>query len=370
MLFSAVTVFWLPVYFSDVLGFSGAQIGLLFALNAVTGMLAAFPAGLGNDRLSSRFWVVLGLLTQAVTLVWFDHVEAFAICIVAYFFWSMTFSLFRISIETQMLKTDSGDKTAQRIGVFVAWRFGGLGVGSLLAGFLLTRFGFHVTFMFVAIVCVVLIVPALLLPRTPVRRVNLREYAADFMDRRVLLFVSWMFLFCTHWGSEYTCYSLFLKKSLGLSLRQMGAYMAVEFSAFLFVGLLLAPRLRTMAIRNACLIGGLLASGIGLLGMVSSNVFVSVSFRFVHGLGDATMMVLIYLGIARLFNAERIGGSTGVVNLAMMTGLIVGALVASPVGEHFGYGVPIWASGMMLVLLALPVYLCRCPAGAPVHSAR
>jgi len=352
MIFSAVTNFWMPVYFSEILGFSGAQIGLLFALNAVTGMLAAFPVGLGNDRAGSRQWVLLALGAQAATMILLGEVRLFLPALIVFFCWSLTFSLFRISLETQLLKTDDGRATGRRVGVFVALRYGGLGLGAILAGYLLAALGFHTTFQLIAAVTLLLLVPASLLPPTALAESRLTDYLRDLKNPRVWPFIGVMFLFAVHWGSEYTCYSLFLKCGLGLSLSRMGWYMALEFASFVLIGFLVAPRLTAGAPLKKYLAAALFASGLGLVGMVDPRLPVSALFRMLHGAGDALMMVLLYVGIARLFDIHRRGGNAGAVNLAMMLGLILGALVAGPLGERFGYGVPIWLGGL---LLALPV---------------
>lgn len=374
MIFSAVTNFWLPIYFSDILGFSGAQIGVLFALNAVTGMLAAFPVGLGNDRARSRQWVLIALSAQAVTMILLGRVRLFLPALAVFFGWSLTFSLFRISLETQLLKTDDGRATGRRVGLFVALRFGGLGLGTALAGYLLTFFGFRTTFLLIAVVTLLLLIPSFWLPPTPLAQSRFADYLKDLRSPRVLLFVGVMFLFAIHWGSEYTCYSLFLKHNLNLSLQGMGWYMALEFVSFLFIGFFIAPRLTANSPLEKYLAVAFLASGIGLVGMVNPFVPLSAFFRMLHGAGDALTMVMLYVGIARLFDIRRRGGNTGAVNLAMMFGLIIGALIAGPLGERFGYGIPIRLSGLLLLLISLPLFFTRhrstiCDINTDVHYA-
>jgi MFS family permease len=69
MIFISITCFFLTLYFKDILGFSGNQIGMLYSIQAVTGMLAALPAGIGLDRISSRTIAVAGLLLQGGSFI-------------------------------------------------------------------------------------------------------------------------------------------------------------------------------------------------------------------------------------------------------------------------------------------------------------
>ena len=66
-------------------------------------------------------------------------------------------------------------------------------------------------------------------------------------------------------------------------------------------------------------------------------------------------MIALYLGVTRLFNLDRLGGNAGAVNLAMTAGMIFGALIAGPAGEKLGYEVPFWFSGILLLVLAIPL---------------
>jgi MFS family permease len=269
--------------------------------------------------------------------------------------WSVANNLFRQSMEMQLLKTDTGARTGRRVGLFVAWRFGGLLAGTILAGYLLHWLDFRGSFRALAGVGVLLLAPACLLPPTRLAPVRLADYFADLRDLRVLLFAGWMFLFTTHWGVESTCYSLFLRRTMGLSLRSMGWYMSAEFAAVVAAALFVAPRLgRRLSLTNLAL-GGVALSGVGHIGMTIGNVWISVAFRAVHGLGDGALAVLLYVGFSRLFNIERLGGAAGAINLAMMIGQIAGAMIAGPVGEKFGYALPIWTSGVLLLALATPL---------------
>jgi MFS family permease len=359
MLFSAVGAFYLAIYFKEDLHYSGTQIGALFALQATTGVLAALPAGFGNDRITSRTMIAVGLVLQAAGFALLGYVHAFGWLLVVFVVWSLMSSVLKLSLDVQVLKTDNGERTGSRLGLYQAWRYAGSAVGTIAIGYIIAVVGFEKALFISGAACLLLIPLTYWLPPTKVARVRLSDYHADLRKPQVLLFGFWMFLFTTHWGAEYTCYGPFLRSNLHLDMIDLGWYMSAEYVA-IFAAALLAGRAldRTGRIRGFALVG-LLASGIGTIGMVFPPVAMSVSFRALHGLGDGVMIVVLYLGIARLFSIERMGGNTGVVSMATMLGFVVGALVYGWLGDFQGYAMPLWISGILSILLALPLLTWR-----------
>ena len=362
---SATTVFYMPVFFSEELKFSGAQIGMLFALLAVCGVLASFPAGLGNDRITSRTLIGIGLSVQAAILILMGYVRSFPFFAAIFFIWALANNLFRISLEVQLLKTDQGTHTGRRFGNFAAIRFFGLALGTVLAGYLLALLDFRYSFYFVAVMCLLLLWAVRLLPPTKIAQVRLAEYRADFSNPRIILLAIWVFIFCLHWGVEHTCYSLFLRHEFRLPTHLLGWYMSAEFFAVVLAAFFIGRRIKQNGPLLDYMIVGVLLSGIGHIGMVYPPVYWSVAFRAIHGLGDGLIIVIFYLGLAQLFAVERVGGSNGIANLAMMLGMVTSALIAGPAGERFGYGLPIWISGFLLIALTLPLLWIRLIRPAP-----
>lgn len=355
MLSNAPTGFLLPIFFSEQLHFNGNQIGVLFALQAVTGVLASFPAGLGNDRVTSRSLAAVALALQSVGLILMATVKVYFPYLFVFFFWAIANNLFRTSMDVQVLKTDTGERTGSRLGVYHGGRFVGLALGMIGAGYWLTVLDFEKGLIAVAVLSFLLILVVRRLVPTRIGRTRLADYKADFSNPTVWLFAIWLFLFATHWGPEQTCYGLFLRKNLHLNLVQIGWYMSAEFAAIVVTLILVAKKFNRTDNLFAFTVVGLLGSGIGHVGMVVPIVAVSVIFRTVHGIGDGIIMLVMYVGVARLFNLERLGGNAGLVNLSVMLGSIFGALVAGPLGAAYGYGLPLWASGVVTLTLIAPI---------------
>ncbi len=352
---SSASGFFLAVYFKETLRFTGRQIGLLFALQALCGLLAALPAGLINDRLSSRGLVALSLVVQAAALALMSLVDEFAGFVLVFFVWSLANGLFWTSLDVLVLKTDSGERTGLRLSWYQALRFLGLAAGYVLTGWLISGGNFRPVLQAVALACLLLLALVPALAPTRVRRQRLSDYRADVSDWKVVLFSLWLFLFTTHWGAEYTCYSLFLRRVLMLSWTGLGFYMAAEFAAIVITLVLCRNQLDRPERLRAMASLGLVASGSGLVGMIFRPLWLSVAFRMLHGAGDGLLMVIMYLGIARLFALERVGGNSGFVRTVTMLGMASGALVFGPLGEHLGYQVPLWSSGVLVLALALPL---------------
>ncbi len=354
-----ITGFYLTVYMQEQLHFSGAQIGLLFGVQALTGLFAALPAGLGNDRLTSRVLLGITLVAQAVGYALLASLGEFWPYVGAFFLWSLANAAFKLSLDVQVLKTDSGTEGGRRFGLYQAFRFGGLTVGSIATGHLLVGSDFATTLWLVGAACLALLVFTPGLVPTPVGDVPLAQYRGDFGNRRALLFAVWMFLFALHWGAETTSYGPFLRHNLGLDLAQMGYYMAAEYAAIVLAALIWGRRIRSLSATYGAAIGGLITSGLGHIGMVVPDLAVSVAFRALHGLGDGLMLLVFYTGIAQLFAVERRGGNTGFVQAATMLGFVVGSLVYGPLGEAAGYALPLWTSGAITLGLAAPLIFAR-----------
>ncbi|MBZ0272302.1 MFS transporter [bacterium] len=358
--FSVITAasnFYLAVFFEEQLGFSGLQIGVLFALQAVTGMLTAFPAGFGNDRVTSRTLVGIALLMQAAGFWMMSAVVTFPVFIGAFFVWAFSHFLFKTSLDVHVLKTGERATSGTRLGLYLIGRFIGLAFGTVAAGYIIDALDFVPTLWITAGLCLLLALSARLLAPTPLSAAPVKQYMKDFSDPRALLFAGWLFLFTTHWGAEFTCYGLFLRKSLGLTYGQMGWYMTAEFVAIVVVLVAFRHRMNEGLPLKGLAVAGLCMSGFGHIGMVFGGTVFSVAARTVHGFGDGIMMLIMYVGVARLFRVERMGGNAGLVQLALMSGNVVGALVFGPMGSRMGYGVPFVVSGIVIVALALPLVL-------------
>ncbi len=356
---SMLTGFFLPVFFRDELGFGGVEIGFLFAMQSVTIMIASAPSGLGNDWITSRFLIVAGLAAQALGLALMGTVTGFGSYVPVFFLWSLGGGLFKVSLDVQLLKTASGDHRIKGVYLYQLSRYVGGALGSLGSGFLLSQLEFSTAMIWVAVAYLLLAGLALQLPSTKVTPSKLSLYKGELRRPKVILMGIWLVLFATHWGAEMTSYGLYLQQDRGLGWVGMGAYIAAEMSAIIIMLAWLLRRPNQEPNIRALATWGLVFSALGQICMVFGPLWMSVLFRMLHGAGDGAIFLVFYLGVPRLFALERLGGHAGIVHFMSMAGAILGSLVYGPMGERFGYDVPMWVSGLVTALLAVVIVIQR-----------
>ncbi len=345
--------FLLPLYLQGSLHFTGAQIGLLFAVFNLETCLASFPVGVLADRYPARTLTRLGIVGTALSLWLLSGVQQFWHFLAAYLVFGLTLQFFRLSLEIALFK-ENDPGAIRRFGQFNAMRMLGMMLGLLSGGVLIYQIDFPFTMQVLGAAVVLLLLPSFRLPLTRGAPTRLFDYGRDFLARPVLFFVAWLFLFTLHWGAEATSYALFLKHNLQLQAQGVGVYMAGEFAVISLTayayGRLWHRRLKPLTF----LAVALLASGTGHILMTYPSLAWSFAWRAVHGLGDGLILMETYTTISRLFNVDRIGGNASLINLTCTLGTLVGCLIFGPVGAAFGYQAPLIISGA-LTLALLPM---------------
>ncbi len=353
----ATTAFFMPVYLKKI-GFSGSQIGTLYAAFSITSIVSSFPSGLASDRFLARNLICFALAIMGAAMWVQSLVTSFIFFMAAYLAYGFGQNLFRVSLDALLLKT-LPQKVGKTYGIFNAMRMLGFTLGGITGGLLLGRFDFVHTLRTVGTFYFLLTCYWFFLPKNVPVKFALRTYWDDFRNPRVIFFALWLYLFYLHWGAEFTSYGLFLRENLRLSLTGMGFYMAAEFAMVGLASLLNGFRLeRGATLKNLATLG-LFCSGAGHMGMIIENLPISLAFRLLHGFGDGTIMVLSYVGIAKLFKIERIGGNSGLITLSIMLGSFTGSLVFGPLGAHYGYQWPLFISGVITLALIPLVHLPR-----------
>lgn len=349
--------FYLPLYFRDTLQFSGVQIGVLFGLASLVSLVTILPIGISNDSIVPRHMVMMGLLFSMVFYGILGFVgAAFFAVLVLFLMREMGQGLFNQSINALIYKTVQSHQKGAFFGTYQFFISIATGLGMIFGGAFLMTYNFNRLFLLIGVILIMLIVMACFLPRVDHAKVALLHYRDEIVRPHILLFITIFFLFALHFGAENTSYGLFLSETLHLSRLHMGYYMATELIFLALSALMLGRSFDQSKISlQSILILGLVASGIGHIGMTYPAVFVSVFFRGIHGIGDGAMFLAMRLGINRLFKIESVGGTSSLVALAMIIGGFVSSLIFGPVGAHWGYSVPLFLSGCVTLFSALLV---------------
>jgi MFS family permease len=348
--------FFLPLYLKGRLGFSGGQIGLLYAILSLNALLVAFPVGVTGDRYPARILSRLGLAGSALSLWALASVNKFWPFLAVFLTFGLSLSLFRQSLDILLFKEGHPD-AARRFGQFNAMRMGGMMAGALLGGVLYYALDFPATMRLFGVGLLLLLLPTVWLPLTRGVKTDLLQYGRDFLTRPVLFFATWLFLFTLHWGAEATSLSLFLEQNLTLTPMGVGFYMAGEFGVVALTayayGRFWAGRLKPLTFLSLAL----MLSGTGHILMTHPSLLWSFIWRAVHGLGDGLILMETYTTIARLFHVDRIGGNSSLISLTTTLGLFAGSLIFGPLGAAYGYQMPLIISGAVSLALVPVAYV-------------
>jgi MFS family permease len=349
--------FFLPIYLSGTLSFSGAQIGLLYGVLGLNSLLAAFPVGVVGDRYPARILTRLGLVGIAVNLWGLAQAARFWPFFLLFFAFGLSLQLYRQSLDIMLFKENDVANNTRRFGAYTAWRMGGMAAGILLGGISLYFLDYPKTFQILAGMLLLLLALTWRLPLTRGQQSPLLQYGRDFLSGPVLFFVTWLFLFTLHWGAEGTSLGLFLKEDLGLGPLGVGFYLVGEFSVVALTAYLYGRygvgRLRPFAL----LALALATSGAGHIFMTYPDLAWSFAWRLVHGFGDGLIAMITYTTIARLFHVDRIGGNAGLISLASTLGVLTGSLLYGPLGASWGYQFPLIISGLTSLALIPLAYV-------------
>jgi MFS family permease len=353
----AALYFFLPIYLSGSLAFSGAQIGLLYALLGLNSLLAAFPVGVVGDRYPARILTRLGLVGTVANLWGLAYAKRFWPFFLLFFGFGLSLQLYRQSLDIMLFKENDVADNTRRFGVYNAWRMGGMAIGILLGGISLYFLDYPKTFQLLAALLLPILAITWRLPLTRGQQSPILQYGRDFLSGPVLFFATWLFLFTLHWGAEGTSMGLFLQNDLDLGSLGVGLYLAGEFTVIALTVYFYGRYGEGWLSPFALLALGLATSGLGHIFMVYPNLAWSFAWRMVHGFGDGLILMITYTTIARLFHVDRIGGNAGLISLATTLGVLSGSLLYGPLGASFGYQLPFILSGLTSLALIPLAYV-------------
>lgn len=349
-------MFFFAVYFYQI-GLSGAQIGFIFAVGTITGLVTALPSGFTNDRTKSRHLITLGLALLALQYFAFSFSQSFLPTLAFFTLGSIGVKIYNTSADSLFYKSAEKEHLSKKIGIFHSINYIMIGLGMISAGYLLKLdIDFHQIFNFIgASLLIMAVLAQFTLPPNERNEVALQDYKKDLSNRRVLTLIFIFFLFSTHFGAEVTSYGLFLEQTLNLEKAQIGLYMGLAVITMAFTSLIIAKNLSKWQPEKVLLFG-LFLSGSGHIFMtLPTNPLISFLLRVYHETGDAAFFFFLYYGIAKLFKNSRIGGNSSVLTFTAMIGSALGAQIYGPLGEKFGYNWPLICSGIVTLIAFLIV---------------
>ena len=349
-------------YFSPYLkslGFSGQEIGIIFALQSISAILFVIPAGFSSDKFSPKYIALPASFLLIVFSIILAFVQSFWLLCLFVFTFGASYNALKTSINTEVFKDTIRENAGKIFGIYHFTGAFAVGAAMILGGLILDSYSFSYIFLLSGIIFTFIFIASFRLSALPTVDIDLKKNFSAIKRKNVLIFSLILFLFALHWGAEATSYGLFLKENLGLTNGNMGFYMAGENlflgASALFFGFILQKEKISL---KKILILGLFLSGITHILMCIENVPLSAFFRMIHGIGDGIMVVFMFFGIRRFFEVERIGGNSSIIMFITLLAGFTGSLVFGPLGENMGYQYPLIISGIV-ALLAIPLVFCR-----------
>jgi MFS family permease len=345
-------LFLLPLRFLD-LGFDGWQIGVIVSMFAVAPLLASFPTGWINDRLSMAGVIRGGLLVQGLALLSMAWIRAFPLMAAAYMLLGLANNVLDVSFNSLYYKDETAMDQNRKYGLYAFWISVGPGLGILAGGLLVRAADFRLLLYAFAAITILSLAAARRFDRVKFHRVTLREYGRSVLRKKTLLFILFVLILALHWGIEGTVFSPFLQRAFGLKNFGLTLYISIglftlSFSAFLIGLVKFNIRANTRLILAAMAMSG---AGFVLMAAVRSAA-ASLAFNVIHQIGDGALGALLTLFTSRLFEKRNIGGSAGLAQSAPILGQMAGAMIFSPLGYKFGLQYPFFLCGGLLVLNA------------------
>ncbi|MBT3705187.1 MFS transporter [Candidatus Peregrinibacteria bacterium] len=348
MLIMSVSFFW-AIYYKSI-GFSGAEIGIIFGLATITGLTTVLPSGFINDKFKSKDLITIAILLLAAQFIGISQFHSFPSVLFFAILGGIGQNLYTTSADSLFYKSTEKKNVTHKIAIYQSLNYFALGLGMILSGSILDlNIPFEQLILGIGGGFIVLSLIARTLQSNITADFNFLNYKADLLRPKVLFFMFIVFLFAIHFGAEATSYGLFLEDTLGLSKKLVGLYMGLAIFLMGIWSIIFSKSLKFIKVKSL-LFTGLILSSLGHVLMTHRDPIYSFIFRAFHEAGDAAMFVFFAYGITKMFDIKRLGGNTGIFTFTTILGATIGSLMFGPMGEKFGYQVPLIVTGGILAL--------------------
>ena len=346
------SLFFMPLFLEDK-GITGWRTGLLMGETYFVGFLMALPLGVMNDRYEPKRMVALSLILMVFSMFFITGWDSFYVLLAAFLMFGLARNIFQISFDTLFFKQVIKGRGCVHIGRYqLAFAYSTM-AGLFTAALVLDRISFPVLYAGTGVMFLLLLYPARHLSLAGTSVIAVSIYKKTVLKAEFLPLAMLIFLFALHWGTEDTCYGLFLRHYLHADKGVAALYMMSEFFVLGTTAYVMSRLIDRFSLNLRWVFAvGIAVSGTALILQVNEVFFVSMLMRMLHGAGDALVMVVIYYGVSRVFELDKMGGNMGAVMLLLILGSFSGAIVFSLVGNRFGYHVSFLVTGIILVFVA------------------
>ncbi len=352
-------MFWvfIPIFLVEQ-GFNGFEIGIFIGLANLMAIITVLPAGIANDRVHSKRMISYALIISMIYYFGLLTVTNSVILAGAFVCGGLGKNLFNVSIDSLAFRVVDKKRSPIQLGKYLGYVILIESLGFMVGGNIIEAFGFDVTITVILVLLSIAAFISLFLPLTHTFSFKLLEYKKDIFKKEVLLFMFVIFLFTFHYGAEGTSYALFLKHQFGLDTGQTGLFIGGSVFFLALSGLYFGRKVSNGFNPRYVFYIGLFVSGLGhILLSLQTDVWMAFAIRAFHEIGDGAMMFSIYYGIVSIFDIKRIGGNTSIITFTQIVGASLSAFIFGPIGEHFGYYLPLLISGITTVLAGFLLFV-------------
>jgi len=127
MLIVSVDFFW-AIYYSSI-GFSGVQIGIIFGIATITGLVTVLPSGFVNDRLKSKDLISIAILLLAAQFIGISQLQTFPAIIFFAILGGIGKNLYTTSMDSLFYKSTEKKNVAKKIAIYHSLNYIALGTG-------------------------------------------------------------------------------------------------------------------------------------------------------------------------------------------------------------------------------------------------
>lgn len=344
--------FFIPLQLEKI-GLTGFEIGVLFAISAITAFLSVFEIGTLTDRIPIKLIISASILCMSTYLLGLGITTSFTVLSIMFLVGGLGTTAFKESMESFVLK-HADTHRGEKFGTYELVKMIASGLAMVASGYLIFIFDFNMIFIGAAILILASLVVTPAIEKNKITKTKTKDYFKDITNTKVIGFLILIFLFTLHWGAESTSYGLFLNHNLGLSTTQMGIFFGISIIFLGFSALFFGKRYDKKNNSRELLLYAFFLSGISfILFAITTNTYISLFFRMVHEIGDGAFIIFMFTGIKRFFTNHRIGGDLGLITIITIIGKMLGALLFGPMGDLYGYQWPHIVAGSIIVVSGL-----------------
>jgi nucleoside transporter len=365
---------WAPVlsaYLLDDLGFTGTQVGAVFALLPLATIISPFIGGQLADRyFSSEKLIAFFQLSGGIVLLVLSRITDYNIMMLMMFLYCLLYApTLALTNSIAMINMKDSEKEFGQIRVWGT-------IGWIAAGLLLTgwrHLGTNTpaiilqgdTLFLAGILSIIMGIQSFSLPHTPPQKEGVKPWAfleslKMLKDKNFVIFVCITFIVATELEFYYILTAPFLMSDkIGISGTWIPAVMTVAQLAEIFVmSFLLSRFLKKYGMRNTLAIGAIAWPIRYIIFAIGSPAWLVVASLSLHGFCYVFFFVAAFIYVDKVAPADiRASAQSLIAIIALGFGRFLGSLFAGKIKDLFTVNEVINWTNVFLVPCVLTV-LC------------